>query len=91
MSGVAIENMSTAFWAAEAEAVRQSLAQTTDFRIFPLLAETVLWGTHSSACDAAIPVTHDSITAIFTVLIATSTYILLYVSSLLTLSFWIPT
>ncbi|KZV66277.1 hypothetical protein PENSPDRAFT_97250 [Peniophora sp. CONT] len=50
--------MSTAFWAADAEAVRQSLAQTTDFRIFPLLAETVLW-------------------AIFTVLIATSTYILL--------------
>ncbi|VDC05837.1 unnamed protein product [Peniophora sp. CBMAI 1063] len=28
---------------AEVEVVRQDLAQTTDFRIFPLLAETVLW------------------------------------------------
>ncbi|VDC05836.1 unnamed protein product [Peniophora sp. CBMAI 1063] len=35
--------MSGALAAAEVEVVRQDLAQTTDFRIFPLLAETVLW------------------------------------------------
>ena len=36
--------MSGALTAAEVEVVRQYLAQTTDFRIFPLLAETILWG-----------------------------------------------
>ena len=40
--------MVTALNDTEVEAFRQSLAEMTDFRLFPLLAETVLWGRFSA-------------------------------------------
>lgn len=44
---------------AEVDAVRLALAETTDFRVFPLLVETILWGMLSLLVSSLVANIYD--------------------------------
>lgn len=69
--------MASALTAEEVQLHSDNLASTTNFRVFPVLVETALYGASSGSYRSrSVPVINPP-PAIFTILIITSSYILM--------------